>query len=151
MYELRRLTKSIELTIYTQSEFGIDTPEEVGLTFVENALIKARHVCTVTALPAIADDSGLIVDALDGHPGISSARYAGEKANDEDNIAKLLHELTEVEGRDRSARFFCAVVMLEHRTDPSPLIYQGIWKAKSPRAQEGETALGMIPFFLCLN
>ena len=147
LYELRRLTKSIELTIYTQSEFGIDTPEEVGLTFVENALIKARHVCTVTALPAIADDSGLIVDALDGHPGISSARYAGEKANDEDNIAKLLHELTEVEGRDRSARFFCAVVMLEHRTDPSPLIYQGIWEGKITQSPRGRNGFGYDPIF----
>ena len=95
--ELQRLTESIGLAIYAQSEFGIDTPEEIGLTFVENALIKARHACTVTGLPAIADDSGLIVDALNGHPGIYSARYAGEEASDDDNVVKLLHELAEIE------------------------------------------------------
>ena len=145
--ELQRLTESIGLAIYAQSEFGIDAPEEIGLTFVENALIKARHACTVTRLPAIADDSGLIVDALNGHPGIYSARYAGEEASDDDNVVKLLHELAEIEDSARSARFLCAAVMLEHCTDPSPLIYQGIWEGKITQSPRGRGGFGYDPVF----
>ena len=111
--------------VIAQSEFGIESPEETGLTFVENALIKARYASQMTGLPAIADDSGLAVDALGGAPGLYSARYAGEDGNDQANRKKLLEEMANVADQDRAAKFVSCIVMLQHPTDPTPKIAIG--------------------------
>lgn len=111
--------------VVAQSEFGIESPEEIGLTFVENALLKARYASKITGLPAIADDSGLSVEALNGAPGLYSARYAGEDSNDIANRQKLLREMTSVPAEKRQAKFVSCIVFLAHETDPTPKIAIG--------------------------
>ncbi|MCH9673119.1 MAG: XTP/dITP diphosphatase [Gammaproteobacteria bacterium] len=145
--EMERLTAGIGIVVQAQSDFGVGAVEETGLTFVENALIKARHACEETGLPAIADDSGLAVDALDGRPGIYSARYAGENASDEQNVDKLLCELAQTPEQARGAQFHCVVVLLRHPKDPCPLIAHGQWAGRITDAPRGEDGFGYDPVF----
>lgn len=133
--------------IIPQSEFVQTEAEETGLSFVENALLKARHAAQHCSLPVIADDSGLAVDALNGKPGINSARYAGIGASDQDNNEKLMLELAGVSFEERTARFICVIVMLGHAADPVPLIAQGIWEGKILLHPQGANGFGYDPLF----
>lgn len=145
--ELNALLKEFDLNIIPQTELNVSDIPETGLTFVENALIKARHACRETGLPAIADDSGLEVLALNGRPGIYSARYAGEKASSQDNIHKLLDELKNVSTENRTARFHCVLVYLSHAEDPTPLICHGSWQGMILKTPRGEKGFGYDPVF----
>ena len=133
--------------ITPQSAFGVPEAEETGLTFVENALLKARNAALYAGLPALADDSGLVVDALDGAPGIHSARYAGPDADDRANIDKLLFELHDVPMERRTARFVCVLALLRHPTDPMPLICQGRWEGVILTEPRGVNGFGYDPIF----
>lgn len=133
--------------IKPQSEFNVPNAEETGLTFVENAILKARHACAMTGLPAIADDSGLEVDALRGEPGIYSARFAGENATDADNNAKLLQLLSDVPTEQRSARYQCVLVLMKHAEDPTPVICQAAWEGRILASPAGEGGFGYDPLF----
>jgi len=133
--------------IVSQAEYDYAEAIEDGLSFVENAIIKARHACAHTGLAAIADDSGLEVDALQGAPGIYSARYAGEDANDEQNLQKLLQEMKEVPSSQRSARFRCVMVYMRHKLDPSPLIFEGSWEGGIAYHKQGKNGFGYDPVF----
>jgi XTP/dITP diphosphohydrolase len=134
------------LRITPQSELGVDAPPETAATFVENALAKARHAARLTGLPAIADDSGLVVAALGPAPGVRSARFAGENADDRANIAKLLAAL-DAPTLDRAARFHCVLVALEHADDPAPLLASGSWAGEIARAPRGHGGFGYDPVF----
>ncbi|MGL4860640.1 MAG: non-canonical purine NTP pyrophosphatase, partial [Enterobacteriaceae bacterium] len=125
--ELATQLADLGLHIVSQSELNIDAPEETGLTFIENALLKARHAAQLSGLPAIADDSGLAVSALNGAPGIYSARYAGIDGDSAANMAKLLVELRDTPTEQRDAWFYCALVYLRHANDPTPIVCQGRW------------------------
>ena len=131
----------------TQDALGVESPEETGLTFVENALIKARAACAATGLPALADDSGVVVDALGGAPGVRSARYAGAGASDADNVAKLLEALAEVAPRERGAAFVCSIVYLRHARDPCPIVCEGVWRGRILEAPRGSGGFGYDPVF----
>lgn len=133
--------------VVAQSEFGIESPEETGLTFVENALIKARYAAKMTGLPAIADDSGLAVDALGGEPGLYSARYAGIDGDDAANRQKLLGEMADVVDENRSAKFVSCIVMLQHETDPTPKIAIGECFGSILREERGENGFGYDSLF----
>lgn len=133
--------------VIAQSEFGIESPEETGLTFVENALIKARYASQMTGLPAIADDSGLAVDALGGAPGLYSARYAGEDGNDQANRKKLLEEMANVAVQDRVAKFVSCIVMLQHPTDPTPKIAIGECFGEILKEERGQNGFGYDALF----
>ncbi len=133
--------------VIAQSEFGIESPEETGLTFVENALIKARYASQMTGLPAIADDSGLAVDALGGAPGLYSARYAGEDGNDQANRKKLLEEMENVADQDRAAKFVSCIVMLQHPTDPTPKIAIGECFGEILKEERGQNGFGYDALF----
>ena len=143
--ELRALLAPSGIVLVPQSEFGLQSPEETGLTFLENALLKARHAAAETGLPAIADDSGLAVDALGGAPGILSARFGG--GGQETNIAKLLRLLEDVPEERRGARFCCVVVALRSRDDPMPLVGSGEWRGCIVREPRGESGFGYDPVF----
>jgi XTP/dITP diphosphohydrolase len=145
--ELGDLLADSGIEILPQSDFDVPEAEETGLTFVENALLKARNASRWTNLPAIADDSGLEVDALDGAPGIYSARYAGPGSTDADNNEKLLEALIETPDEQRSARFRCVIVYLRHAADPAPLIAQGVWEGRVLHAPQGEGGFGYDPLF----
>ena len=145
--EFGQLFANLGLRVRPQSDFGVVDVEETGLTFVENALLKAREACRISGLPALADDSGLEVDALAGQPGIYSARYAGEPKSDERNNAKLLEELAEVTGSARSGRYWCALVYLRHADDPVPLIVQRSWEGEILEAPRGAGGFGYDPLF----
>lgn len=145
--EFGQLFAGLGLRVRPQSDFGVVDVEETGLTFVENALLKAREACRISGLPALADDSGLEVDALAGRPGIYSARYAGEPKSDERNNAKLLEELAEVTGSARSGRYWCALVYLRHADDPVPLIVQRSWEGEILEAPRGAGGFGYDPLF----
>lgn len=145
--ELAALLIQLPIELVSQAEFNVPVAEETGLTFVENAILKARHAAAHTGLPAIADDSGLEVDALNGAPGVYSARYAGANASDADNNAKLLAALENVADAKRSARFRCVVVYLRHAKDPAPVIGAGIWEGKILRAPRGTHGFGYDPLF----
>ncbi len=149
LVELQAILEQKEIQLIPQSELGVSDADETGLSFVENALIKARHACLATGLPAIADDSGIEVDALNGEPGIYSARYAGSHgaAADKDNNAKLLNELADVAEADRSARFQCVIAYLRHDKDPMPLICQGTWEGRILFSADGENGFGYDPLF----
>ena len=134
--------------VRAQSEFGVGDIEETGLTFVENALLKARHATQTTGLPALADDSGLCVDALGGAPGLYSARYAGTHGDARANIAKLLDALRDVPDARRSAHFHASIVLLRHPTDPQPLVAEGSWHGRILHAPRGEGGFGYDPVFL---
>ena len=146
--EFNQLLSDTELEVVPQSTFSVPEIEETGLTFVENAILKARNAAQHTGLPAIADDSGLEVDALDGAPGIYSARYAGAGASDRDNLEKLLDALREVDEQQRSARFQCLMVYMRHGQDPTPRIFQGTWEGHILRAPRGSGGFGYGPVFL---
>lgn len=133
--------------IVPQSEFAIGDAEENGTTFVENAIIKARHAALHSGLPAIADDSGLVVDALDGAPGVYSARYAGYGSSDLDNLQKLLKALDGIPEAQRNARFICVLVYLQHAADPVPVIAQGIWEGRILTQPAGSNGFGYDPVF----
>jgi len=133
--------------IVPQSAFNVVEPEETGSTFVENAIIKARNAALHCQLPAIADDSGLVVDALNGAPGVISARYAGAGASDQANLNKLLHEMQDIPEAQRTARFICVMVYLRHADDPTPLITQGVWEGRILTQAVGEQGFGYDPVF----
>lgn len=145
--EFNQLFAKLDIEVVPQTEFGVPEAEETGLTFVENAIIKARNAAAHTGLPAIADDSGLEVDALKGAPGIYSARYAGPGATDEANWKKLLQEMEGVAEADRSARFQCLLVLMEHDKDPTPIICQGTWEGRITTAAQGDNGFGYDPVF----
>ena len=136
-----------EHPIVPQSQFNVPEADETGSTFVENAILKARNASRHCNLPAIADDSGLVVDALDGAPGVISARYAGVGATDQENLQKLLRELHGVPDKQRSARFVCVIVFLEHSLDPSPIIAHGVWDGIILHQAVGENGFGYDPVF----
>ncbi len=145
--ELQILLAPHRLEVVAQSLFTVPDAEETGLSFVENAILKARHACRHTGLPALADDSGLEVDALDGAPGIRSARFSGAAATDARNIEKLLALLEGVPEARRTARFQCLLVFLRHAEDPTPLICQGTWEGRILTSPRGDNGFGYDPIF----
>lgn len=145
--EIGTLLGAAGIEILSQADFGLDSADETGATFVENALLKARHASAGSGLPAIADDSGLVVDALGGAPGIHSARYAG-RGGDAANIARLLSELGELPAGQRGARFVCLAVMLRHPADPLPIVCQGTWEGRIAPSPRGEEGFGYDPVFI---
>lgn len=145
--ELRDLLGDAGVDLHAQSEFGVEDAEETGLTFVENAILKARHAARATGLPALGDDSGLCVDALDGAPGLYSARYAGTQGDAGANIVKLLDTLRNVPDGRRTARFVCVLALLRHADDPQPLIAEGVWEGSILSAPRGDGGFGYDPVF----
>ncbi len=145
--ELQALLAPLAVEVVPQSQFTQEAVEENGLSFVENAILKARHAARVAALPAIADDSGLEVDALHGAPGIYSARYAGSHATDRANNEKLLRELQDVPAAHRTARYRCALVYMRWHTDPSPIVCQASWEGSIIDTPRGEGGFGYDPIF----
>jgi XTP/dITP diphosphohydrolase len=149
--ELAHLLAEQSIEIVPQSEFDVPEVAETGTTFVENAIIKARHAAKVTGLPAIADDSGLEVDALDGAPGVYSARYAADiiegKVTDDDNTNKLLAALINTPDEQRTARFHCVLVYMKNENDPTPIICHGVWQGTISRNKQGEQGFGYDPVF----
>lgn len=145
--EMSELLNSFSIEVLPQSQFNVPDVPETGTTFVENAIIKARHAAKLTGLPAIADDSGLEVDFLNGQPGIYSARYAGENATDQDNIDKLLDKLEGINPEQRKARFQCVLVYMRHALDPTPIICQGTWEGSITEHQDGTNGFGYDPLF----
>ena len=145
--EINQLLGDSGITVVPQSEFGCPEAEETGLTFVENAIIKARNAALHSGLPAIADDSGIEVDALKGAPGIYSARYAGRGASDEANLRKLLGDLQGIPEAERTARFQCLMVYMRHAEDPTPLICQGTWEGRILAEPRGDNGFGYDPVF----
>jgi XTP/dITP diphosphohydrolase len=145
--EFQQLLGDCGFEVLPQSDFNVPEAEETGLSFVENAIIKARHAAKYSGLPAIADDSGLEVDALNGRPGIYSARFAGNNASDQTNNEKLLADLLDIPERQRSARFQCLLVLMRHANDPTPLICQGTWEGRILFAARGENGFGYDPLF----
>ena len=146
--EFAQLLAEFDAEIIPQTQLNVSSVPETGLTFVENALIKARHAAEITGLPAIADDSGIEVDALNGAPGIYSARFAGENATDLENNQLLLQQLQAIPEAERTARYHCVIVYLRHALDPTPLICHGIWEGRVLTAPQGEQGFGYDPLFL---
>lgn len=147
--ELREMFADSGIELIAQSQLGItDAADETGLSFVENAILKARHVARLSGLPALGDDSGLCVDALKGSPGLYSARYAGLHGDAAANIAKLLRELKDVPDAQRGAHFICVLALLRHADDPTPLIAEGRWHGRILDAQRGARGFGYDPVFL---
>ena len=144
--ELAALLAGLGVELISQSDLKVRPAAETGQTFIENALIKARHASRQTGLPAIADDSGLVVPALSGAPGVRSARYAGAAATDADNNRKLINALSD--DSDRSAWFYCALVFLHHPEDPSPLLATGLWRGRIIDQPRGANGFGYDPHFL---
>jgi XTP/dITP diphosphohydrolase len=145
--EIAPIVQAFGFNALPQSAFGFSDAEETGLTFVENALLKARHACMQTGLPALADDSGIIIDALNGAPGLISAHYAGVHGDSAGNIAKVLQELSNIENAPKSARFYCCMVLLKHANDSQPIIAEGIWHGEILPAPLGEHGFGYDPIF----
>ncbi|PJJ97376.1 non-canonical purine NTP pyrophosphatase, RdgB/HAM1 family [Lysobacteraceae bacterium NML91-0213] len=146
--ELQALLGADGFALSVQADHGVDDVEETGLSFVENALLKARHAARAAGLPALGDDSGLCVDALDGAPGLYSARYAGVHGDAAANNAKLLDALRDVPAHARTARFCCVLVLVRHADDPQPLIAEGLWEGRVLEAPRGEHGFGYDPLFL---
>lgn len=145
--ELQGRLSSLGISVLAQTELGVAEVAETGLTFIENALIKARNACKHTGKPAIADDSGLVVPALQGAPGLYSARYAGAEASDADNIKLLLANMETLTGEQRQAAFYCSLVYLRHETDPAPLIAVGSWAGNILLQPQGQQGFGYDPVF----
>ncbi|EOC1312436.1 XTP/dITP diphosphatase [Cronobacter turicensis] len=145
--ELASLLQEFGLDVVAQTELGVESAEETGLTFIENAILKARHAAQVTGFAAIAEDSGLSVDALGGAPGIYSARYAGSDASDQENLEKLLVALHDVPDEQRQAQFHCVLVYMRHADDPTPLVFHGVWSGVITRAPAGQGGFGYDPIF----
>ncbi|TCV96904.1 RdgB/HAM1 family non-canonical purine NTP pyrophosphatase [Biostraticola tofi] len=146
--ELAGLLAEFGFDIIAQTDLGVDNAEETGLTFIENAILKARHAARQTGLPAIADDSGLAVDALGGAPGIYSARYAGLDASDQQNLDQLLAALEDVPDAQRGASFHCVLVYMRHADDPTPLVCHGSWRGVISRSAAGDGGFGYDPIFV---
>ena len=146
--EFSELLATSGLELVRQSDFGVAPPPETGTTFLDNALIKARNAARVTGLPAIADDSGIEVDALDGAPGVYSARYAGEGASDEANLSKLLGALDGLPAERRTARYRCVIVFVANQRDPRPLVGEGTWEGQIIAARRGDGGFGYDPSFV---
>jgi len=146
--ELEQLLAGSGVELAAQTSLGVSDADETGLTFVENALIKSRHAARITGLPALADDSGICVDALDGAPGLYAARYAGTHGDSAANNAKLLRELDGVPSDKRTAYFIAVLVVLRHADDPAPLIAEGRWYGRILEAPRGEGGFGYDPLFL---
>lgn len=145
--EFQQMLGAESIEFITQRSLGVDDADETGLSFVENAIIKARHASSISGLPAMADDSGLEVDALKGQPGIYSARYAGQGASDSENNAKLLKALADIPEQARTARFQCVIVFMRHAEDPMPFICQGSWEGRILFEAHGENGFGYDPLF----
>ncbi|WP_461482294.1 RdgB/HAM1 family non-canonical purine NTP pyrophosphatase [Porticoccus sp.] len=145
--EFQHLLAGLDMCVVPQSDFQVPDAEETGLSFVENALLKARHAARLSGLPAIADDSGLEVDVLNGAPGIYSARFAGENASDAKNNLRLLSLLQDIPEQQRTARFQCLLVYLRHPEDPTPLVCQGTWEGRIAFTAQGENGFGYDPLF----
>ncbi|RPE74850.1 RdgB/HAM1 family non-canonical purine NTP pyrophosphatase [Vulcaniibacterium tengchongense] len=145
--EFRELLAGSGVEMVPQGELGVRDADETGLTFVENALLKARHAARATGLPALADDSGLCVDALGGAPGLYSARYAGRHGDAEANIDKLLEALKDVPDERRGAHFYAVIVLLRHAEDPQPIIAEGLWPGRILHARRGDGGFGYDPVF----
>ena len=145
--EFAQLLAARDIEIIPQNALGIAAAEETGSTFLDNALLKARHAAALAGLAALADDSGLEVDALGGRPGVRSARYAGDGASDADNLALLLQELRGVPPARRSARYRCVLVWLRHPADPEPVVAQGVWEGCILSAPRGHGGFGYDPVF----
>ncbi len=147
--ELRAAMRTFPIELIAQSEYGVEEVAETGLTFVENALIKARHASKISGLPALADDSGLVVAALNGAPGIYSARYAGEKVTAKMHNTKLLTALNAIPETNRDAYFFCVLAFMLSADDPAPLLCEGKWHGKILTSPQGEGGFGYDPIFYC--
>ena len=147
--EFTHLLSPLGLVPVPQGELGVGEAEEPAITFAENAILKARHAARETGLPALADDSGLAVDALNGAPGVRSARYAGANASDLDNLKALLEAMVNVPDGQRGAQFHCVLVYLRHADDPTPIICHGRWPGSILRAPQGAGGFGYYPIFLC--
>ncbi|MGF1905578.1 XTP/dITP diphosphatase [Aliivibrio logei] len=145
--EMADVLSDFGFDVVAQSEFNVSDVAETGTTFIENAIIKARHAAKETGLPAIADDSGLEVDALHGAPGVYSARYSGEGATDQKNIDKMLAAMDGIPTEKRTARFHCVLVLMKHENDPTPLICHGSWEGHITTEQQGENGFGYDPIF----
>jgi XTP/dITP diphosphohydrolase len=145
--ELAAMLSDLSIEVLPQSDFAVTEIAETGSTFIENAIIKARHASKHTGLPAIADDSGLAVDALGGAPGVYSARFSGENATDQSNITKLLGLMADIPNDKRQAKFLCVLVYMRHADDPSPIICQGEWCGEIMTEQQGDNGFGYDPIF----
>ena len=145
--ELQTLLRDLSVDVVTQSQLGIEDAIEDGLSFIENAIIKARHAAKLSGLPAIADDSGIAVDILDGKPGIYSARFAGEHGDDAANNQKLLDMLADVPEEKRTAQFHCVLVFMRHAEDPVPVVCHGVWHGTVLFTPRGENGFGYDPLF----
>lgn len=145
--EMSDLLADFGFEVLAQSEFNVVDADETGTTFIENAIIKARHAAKETGLAAIADDSGLEVDYLKGAPGIYSARFAGQGASDEENLNKLLKAMEGVPEEQRSARFHCVLVLMRHTDDPTPIVCHGKWEGRILTKAQGENGFGYDPIF----
>ena len=146
--ELTELLSPLGMTPVAQGDLGVNEAEEPAVTFVENAILKARHAARETGLPALADDSGLAVDALGGRPGVRSARFAGADATDQDNVNALLDAMADVPDDQRNAQFHCVLVYLRHADDPTPIICHGRWTGSILRSPRGSGGFGYDPVFL---
>lgn len=145
--EFQALLQDCGITLIAQSSFDVPDADETGLSFVENAILKARHASRISGLPALADDSGLAVDALGGAPGIYSARYAGRHGDDDANNQKLLADLAGVADEQRSARFHCVLALVRHADDPVPILCEGVWEGRILHAPAGNNGFGYDPLF----
>ncbi len=145
--ELAALLEPLDYEVHTQAEFNVPEVPETGTTFVENAIIKARHAAEITGLPAVADDSGIEVDALDGAPGVYSARFSAPDATDEKNNALLVEKLRDVPEDQRTARYRAVIVYMKHAKDPSPIICEGSWEGRIVLEPRGSGGFGYDPYF----
>ena len=145
--EFNALLSDIGIDVKPQSEFNVEEAEETGLSFIENAILKARHACAQTGLPALADDSGIEVDCLNGAPGIYSARFAGEHGHNDANNALLLEKLAGVPELERTARFHCVLAYMRHKDDPTPQVFHGVWEGRILTSTEGQEGFGYDPLF----
>ncbi|MBQ3774596.1 MAG: RdgB/HAM1 family non-canonical purine NTP pyrophosphatase [Ruminobacter sp.] len=146
--EFNKMLELTDIEIIPQSRFNVPTPEETGTTFVENAIIKARNAAKYSGLPAIADDSGIEVDCLNGRPGVYSSRYSGEHATDEENLNKLIEEVSAFPENQRTARYWCVLVFMKNEFDPTPVICQRSWEGKIILEKKGKNGFGYDPSFL---
>ncbi|MDN3637746.1 RdgB/HAM1 family non-canonical purine NTP pyrophosphatase [Simiduia curdlanivorans] len=145
--EFQALLQDCGIELLPQSAFNVPDADETGLSFIENAILKARHAARISGLPALADDSGLAVDALGGAPGIYSARFAGQHGDDAANNAKLLADLADVPESERSAQFHCVLALVTHADDPIPIVCHGVWRGSILRQAAGSNGFGYDPLF----
>lgn len=146
--EFSKMLEGTGIEIVPQSKFNIKPPVEDSTTFIENAIIKARHASKMSGLPAVADDSGLEVDCLNGAPGVFSARFSGENATDEANLDLLLEKVRDIPQEQRTARYWCVLVLMRHAADPTPLVYQRCWNGEIISQKRGGNGFGYDPSFL---